>query len=194
MSLTRAILAVGLAFLVAFVVLSWRSRQAAVAQGAAPAHRAGQVGSAPAGASPRAATSISAVSHGAAAQGAAPSLADEPFTGQELAMTSDTPDAPAVALRSSSRSGRDLSIELATREPVAEGKHVFATVSVSDGLGNTLMDCTWRDVDLTDDARKLECELPDNVELPLTISGHQRSAASFVETPTVVAIDNGVQR
>jgi hypothetical protein len=108
-------------------------------------------------------------------------------------MTSETPDAPAVALRSSSRSGRDLSIELATRAPAAEGKHVFATVSVSDGLGNTILDCTWRDVELTDDARKLDCELPENVVLPLTISGHQRSAASFVETPTVIAIDNGVQ-
>jgi len=65
--------------------------------------------------------------------------------------------------------------------------------SVSDALGNTLIDCTWRDVDLTDDAHKLECELPVDVALPLTISGHQRSAASFVENPTVVAVDKGVQ-
>jgi hypothetical protein len=108
-------------------------------------------------------------------------------------MTSDSPDAPAVALRSSSLSGRDLSIELATREPAAEGKRVFATVSVSDALGNTLIDCTWRDVDLTDDAHKLDCELPVDAALPLTISGHQRSTASFVENPTVVAVDKGVQ-
>jgi hypothetical protein len=186
MSLTRAIIAVGVAFVIAFVVLSWQSRQAA-------ARAADQVAAAPSGASPSVATSITAMSSRAVAHGPAPSLGDEPFAGQELAMTSDTPDAPAVALRSSSRSGRDLSIELATREPAVEGKRVFATVSVSDGLGNTLMDCTWRDVELTDDARKLDCELPEGVELPLTISGHQRSAASFVETPTVVAIDKGVQ-
>lgn len=189
MSLTRAVVAVGLAFLVAFVVLSWRSRQAAALEVASPARAAERIAAAPTGASPSVATSITAVSPGAAA----PSLAEEPFSGHELAMTSDAPDAPVVALRSSSRSGRDLSIELATREPVAEGKRVFATVSVSDALGNTLMDCTWRDVELTDDARKLDCELPEGVELPLTISGHQRSAASFVETPTVVAIDTGVQ-
>jgi hypothetical protein len=190
MSLTRAVVAVGLAFAIAFVILSWLSREAAapeVAEPAEPARPAEPV--ATPGAAPKVAASITSMPRGAAA----PSLAAEPFTGQELAMTSDTPDAPAVALRSSSRSGRDLSIELATREPVAEGKHVFATVSVSDRLGNTLMDCTWRDIELTDDARKLDCELPDNVELPLTISGHQRSAASFIETPTVVAIDKGVQ-
>jgi hypothetical protein len=127
------------------------------------------------------------------APASAPSLPDQPFAGQELAMTSDSPDAPVVALRSSSRTGRELSIELAVREPVGEGKRVFATVSVSDALGNTLMDCTWRDVDLTDDARKLDCELPVDVALPLAISGHQRSTASFVENPTVVAVDKGVQ-
>lgn len=191
MSLTRAIIAVGVAFAIAFVVLSWRSRPTGAPELAAPARAAEQVAGAPSGSSSSVATSITAVSPSARA--AAPSLAEQPFAGQELAMTSETPDAPAVALRSSSVSGRDLEIELATREPVAEGKRVFATVSVSDALGNTLMDCTWRDVDLTDDARKLDCELPEGVELPLTISGHQRSAASFVETPTVVAFDNGVQ-
>jgi hypothetical protein len=188
MSLTRAVIAVGLAFLVAFVVLSWRSREAAAPEAAVP--EAARPGSpvAQVATAPSVAASMTAVS-----QTASPSLPDEPFAGRELAMTSETPDAPAVALRSSARNGRDLSIELATREPVAEGKHVFATVSVSDALGNTLMDCTWRDVELTDEARKLACELPDGVELPLTISGHQRSAASFIETPTVVAIDKGVQ-
>jgi hypothetical protein len=30
--------------------------------------------------------------------------------------------------------------------------------------------------------------------LPLTISGHQRPAPSFVEAPSVVAIDDGVHR
>jgi hypothetical protein len=187
MSLTRAVLAVGLAFLVAFVVLTWQSR-GALAPDAADAAEAAPLALQVA-AAPVVAASITAV-----ARTAAPSLPDEPFAGHELAMTSDTPDAPVVALRSSARNGRDLSIELATREPVAEGKQVFATVSVSDALGNTVMDCTWRDVELTDDARKLDCELPDGIELPLMISGHQRSAASFVETPTVVAIDNGVQR
>jgi hypothetical protein len=75
---------------------------------------------------------------------------------------------------------------------VADGKRVFATVSVSDALGNTMMDCTWRDVELDGDARKLDCELPERVELPLTISGHQRSAPSFVENPSVAAVDPGV--
>jgi hypothetical protein len=188
MSLTRAVIAVGLAFLVAFVVLSWHSREAAAPEAAArEAARPGSPAE-PVAAAPSVAASITAV-----ARAAPPSLPDEPFAGRELAMTSDTPDAPAVGLRSSARNGRDLSIELATLEPVADGKHVFATVSVSDALGNTLMDCTWRDVELIDDARKLDCELPDGVELPLTISGHQRSAASFIETPTVVAIDKGVQ-
>ena len=97
-----------------------------------------------------------------------------------------------VALRSSALTGHDLSIELATREPAADGKRVFATVSVSDALGNTIMDCTWRDVELDGEARKLDCELPERVELPLTISGHQRSAPSFVESPSVAAVDPGV--
>jgi len=66
-------------------------------------------------------------------------------------------------------------------------------VSVSDALGNTVMDCTWRDIALGDDMRKLECELPAGSELPLTISGHQRSAPSFVENPQVVAIDRRAQ-
>ena len=47
---------------------------------------------------------------------------------------------------------------------------------------------------LGDDACKLDCELPADVALPLAISGHQRSAPSFVETPAVVAIDQGVRR
>ncbi|HEY0987897.1 MAG TPA: hypothetical protein VGD80_12625, partial [Kofleriaceae bacterium] len=87
---------------------------------------------------------------------------------------------------------RDLSIELATREPVAEGKRVFATVSVADALGNTIMDCTWRDVELSE-ARKLDCQLPEGTPLPLAISGHQRSAPGFVENPSVVAVDRGVR-
>jgi len=193
MSLSRAIALVGAAFVVAFVVLSWRS------------HRAAPAGPEVAAAAPQGAQAITAgvttamsagpraPSPAASAPSPAPALPDQPFAGRELEMTSDSPDAPVVALRSSSRTGRDLSIELATREPAGEGKRVFATVSVSDALGNTLIDCTWRDVDLTDDAHKLECELPVDVALPLTISGHQRSAASFVENPTVVAVDKGVQ-
>jgi hypothetical protein len=190
MSLKRTVVGGGLALALALVALSWRSRESpdaeAVASSAAAAHVAS---SSTAAATPAAASSISTQ----ASAPASPSLPDEPFTGSELTMTSDSPDAPAVALRTSSLSGRDLSIELATREPVAEGKHVFATVSVSDALGNTVLDCTWRDIDLTDDVKKLDCELPVGVELPLTISGHQRSAASFVETPSVVAIDKGVK-
>ncbi|HSS01834.1 MAG TPA: hypothetical protein VLM79_32475 [Kofleriaceae bacterium] len=191
MSLGRAIALVGAAFVVAFVVLSWRSQKAA--SGGPEAAAAAQ---APITASVT--TSMSAGPRApspapSAAPSPAPSLPDQPFAGRELEMTSDSPDAPVVALRSSSLSGRDLSIELATRAPAAEGKRVFATVSVSDALGNTLIDCTWRDVDLTDDAQKLDCALPVDVALPLTISGHQRSSASFVENPTVVAVDKGVQ-
>jgi hypothetical protein len=192
MSLGRAIALVGAAFVLAFVVLSWRSHRAASAAGSEVAMGAPQAAQAaitasvttPMSAGPRAPSP---------GPSPAPSLPDEPFAGQELEMTSDSPDAPRVALRSSSLSGHALSIELETRDPVTEGKRVFATVSVSDALGNTLIDCTWRDVDLTDDARKLDCELPVDVALPLAISGHQRSAASFVENPTVVAVDNGVQ-
>jgi hypothetical protein len=192
MSLGRATALVGAAFVLAFVVLSWRSQRAA--RPAAP--QVAAAAQAPITASVT--TPMSAGPHApsptpSSAPSPAPSLPDQPFAGRELEMTSDSPDAPAVALRSSSLSGRELSIELATREPAAEGKRVFATVSVSDALGNTVIDCTWRDVDLTDDAHKLDCELPVDVALPLSISGHQRSAASFVENPTVVAVDKGVQ-
>jgi hypothetical protein len=65
---------------------------------------------------------------------------------------------------------------------------------VSDGLGNTILDCTWRDIELTDDAKQLECELPEGVELPLAIAGYQLPEPSFVEAPVVVATDNGVHR
>src|SRR6185503_960603 len=156
MSLGRAVVAVGLAFALAFAVLSWHSRKsAAPAEVAAPTQRALPV---LAGAAVAAVATPAPVA--AVVRGAAPALPDEPFGGREMAITSDEPDAPAVALRSSALAGRDLSIELATREPVAEGKRVFATVSVADALGNTIMDCTWRDVELTGDARKLDCQLP----------------------------------
>jgi len=190
MSLGRAVAAVGLAFAVAYVILSWHSRKSAapaeVAEATAPsAARAARLVAAVAAPAPAAAA--------VAVRGAAPVLADEPFAGREMAITSDEANSPVVALRSSALAGRDLSIELATREPVAEGKRVFATVSVADALGNTIMDCTWRDVELTGDARKLDCQLPEGVELPLAISGHQRSAPSFVENPSVVAVDPGVR-
>jgi len=188
MSLGRAVVAVGLAFALAFAVLSWHSRKsAAPAEVAAPTQRALPV---LAGAAVAAVATPAPVA--AVVRGAAPALPDEPFGGREMAITSDEPDAPAVALRSSMLAGRDLSIELATREPVAEGKRVFATVSVADALGNTMMDCTWRDVELSE-ARKLDCQLPEGAALPLAISGHQRSAPSFVENPSVVAVDRGVR-
>lgn len=185
MSLGRAVVAVGFAFALAFAVLSWHSRKsAAPAEAAARAQRAIPV---LAGAAVAATTATAP-----AVLGAAPALPDEPFAGREMAITSDEPDAPVVALRSSMLAGRDLSIELATREPVAEGKRVFATVSVADALGNTIIDCTWRDVELSE-ARKLDCQLPEGAPLPLAISGHQRSAPSFVENPSVVAVDRGVR-
>ena len=137
----------------------------------------------------------SAAGHAVVHAGDAPSLPGEPpFRDHDFAVTSDAPDGPVVVLRSSSRSGRNLAIELATREPLPEGKRVFANVSVSDALGNTVMDCTWRDVALGgDDAHKLDCELPAGTALPLSISGHQLSAPSFIENPQVVAIDRRAQ-
>jgi hypothetical protein len=187
MSLGRAVGTVGLAFALAFAVLSWQSRESA-----APAEVAEPV----APSAMRAATAAAAVAAVAApvrARGAAPGLTAEPFAGREMAITSDGPETAVVALRSSALSGRALSIELGTREPPADGKRVFATVSVSDALGNTVMDCSWRDVELDGDARKLDCEVPESVELPLTISGHQRSAPSFVETPSVATVDPEVR-
>jgi hypothetical protein len=144
-----------------------------------------------------AATAATAALPGAAPRGfvlsrtAVPALpGDPPFRDQDFPLTTDMADGPLVVLRSSALAGRDLEIELATREPLADGKRVFAIVSVSDALGNTVIDCTWRDVGFAgDDARKLDCELPAGVALPLTISGHQLSAPSFVESPVVVAID-----
>jgi hypothetical protein len=184
MSLGRAVTAVGLAFALAFAILSWQSRESAAPaeELAAPSEaRAAAEGAAVAAAAPSARS----------ARGAAPVLASDPFAGREMAISSDGPEAPVVALRSSALTGRDLSIEIATLEPL-DGKRVFATLSVSDALGNTMMDCTWRDVELDGAARKLDCELPERVELPLTISGHQRWAPSFVENPSVAAVDPGV--
>jgi hypothetical protein len=119
----------------------------------------------------------------------------EPFRGHDFVVTTDTPDGPPVVLRSALRTGRDLALELGFGQPLPAGQRVFATVSVSDELGNTVLDCTWRDVELTgDDAHRLDCQLPADVHGPLTISGHQRSGPSFVEAPTVVAIDPGVRQ
>jgi len=175
----------GLAIAIALVILLRRS-----GDGPSPAELARTDAShAPAG---RASTGP----RGAVASGAArPSLpGDPPFRDQDFTLTTDMPEGPVVVLRSSARSGHDLAIELAIREPLAEGKRVFAIVSVSDGLGNTVMDCTWRDVELTDDgSRKLDCELPADVALPLTISGHQLPGPSFVESPQVVAMDRNAQ-
>lgn len=178
MSVARGIGAAALAVALAFLL--WQS-------GDHPAPAPAQVAAATA---PVAQPAPSTAGHAMVA-GDAPSLPGEPpFRDQDLAVTSDAPDAPVVVLRSSSRSGRSLAIELATREPLPEGKRVFANVSVSDALGNTVMDCTWRDVALGgDDARKLDCELPAGTALPLSISGHQLSAPSFIENPQVVAID-----
>jgi hypothetical protein len=186
MSLGRAVAAVGVAFALAFAILTWHSRESA-----APAEETAVPSAA------RAAAAVAPVAAVASsprsARRAAPMLASAPFDGREMAISSDGPEAPVVALRSSALSGRDLSIELATRALPADGKPVFATVSVSDALGNTILDCVWRDVEIGGDARKLDCELPEGVELPLTVSGHQRSAPSFVETPSVAAVDPGVR-
>jgi hypothetical protein len=131
----------------------------------------------------------------ARAAAATPALpGDPPFRDQDFVVTTEMQDGPMIVLRSSGRAGRDLAIELAAREPLPAGKRLFAIVSVSDGLGNTVMDCTWRDVEITGDAgHKLDCELPADVALPLTISGHQLPAPSFVESPQVVAIDRRAQ-
>jgi hypothetical protein len=122
-----------------------------------------------------------------------PALPDgPPFREQDFALTTDMAEGPMVALRSSARVGRALTVELGTTMPVPDGKQVFVNVSVSDALGNTILDCTWRDVELTADARKLECVLSADVVLPLAIAGFQLPAPSFVESPVAVAIDKGI--
>lgn len=189
MSLARVV-AVAVAIVLAVVV--WRSR------GAGPVASAGSQATVPlaAPAVPAAPASPSAAAAPGLARAtapAAPELPDAaPFRDQDLAVTTDMPEGALIALRSSMRDGRNLAVELATREPAPEGTRVFAIVSVSDRLGNTILGCTWRDIEITDDARRLECELPLDVELPLAISGHQLPAPSFVEAPRVVAIDEGV--
>lgn len=177
MQLVRGIGATAIAIA---LVLLWRSTD----RSAAP-----RAGLAPGAALAPAATATARVTRVAAA--APPALpGDPPFRDQDFAVTTEMPDGPRIVLRSSARTGRALAIELASREPLAAGAQLFANVSVSDGLGNTVMDCTWRDVELTGDAgHKLDCELPADVALPLSISGHQLSSPSFVENPQVVAID-----
>lgn len=176
MSVVRILGAVAVA--AALVILLWQRDD-----GGAPTAQA------PATAAPASALAPAAPS--TATEPAEPALPDEPpFGDRDLAITTDMPDGPVVVLRSSARTGNALQIELATREPLAEGKRVYAVVSVSDALGNTILDCTWRDIALSgDDTRKLDCELPAGVELPLAISGSQMSAPSFIENPTVVAVD-----
>lgn len=182
MSLNRSLAAIAFALVVALAVVVMQARDAGVQRPPAPP--------APAAESPAPAPSPRAP---APQRAAAPALPDDaPFRQHDLVVSTDMPEGPLVALRSASRSGRDLAVELAAVAPAPEGKRLFATVSVSDGLGNTVMDCTWRDIELTDDTRKLDCELPVDVALPLTISGHQRPAPSYVETPQVVALDPGV--
>lgn len=182
MSLARTLAAVVVALAIA-LVLVWRSGERA-----APASAEGEaLTSTPSGIArfaPPAARAVPVT--------ASPSLPDAPFRAEDFAVTTDMPEGPLVVLRSSMRVDRELTVELAPRARLPEGKRVFAIVSVSDGLGNTLLDCTWRDVELTGDARKLDCELPLGVDLPLAISAHQLSAPSFVENPTVVAVDKEV--
>jgi hypothetical protein len=139
------------------------------------------------------ASGVASVAPGAVTRTPPPELPDAaPFRDQDFVVTTDMPEGPMIALRSAMRNGRSLAIELATRKPVAEGTRVYAIVSVSDRLGNTILDCTWRDIEVSDAAHTLDCELPLDAELPLAISGHQLPAPSFVESPRVVAIDNGV--
>jgi soluble lytic murein transglycosylase-like protein len=189
-SLARVVAAVVAAAIV-LAVVAWRSR------GAEPVAAAASQATAPAApAAPTAPTRSSAAPAPALARTAAPAAPElpdvAPFRDHDLAVTTDMPEGALVALRSSMRDGRNLAVELATRAPAPEGTRLFAIVSVSDRLGNTVLDCTWRDIEITDDARRLECELPLDVELPLAISGHQLPAPSFVEAPRVVAVDNGV--
>jgi hypothetical protein len=196
MSMTRALAAI--AVVVALLVLAWRlGRPAAPLPLSVPAvaPRLPEPG-APAEHDAASPARAPAEPPTGAPAPAPPALPDEPpFGAHDLVVTTDMPEGPVVVLRSSARSGSDLAVELAASEPLPDGRRVFATVSVSDGLGNTIMDCAWRDIELTGgDARKLACELPADVPLPLAISGHQRPTPSFVEAPVVVAIDPGVRR
>ena len=172
---------------IALAVLLWRSDDHPAPVPAPPALPAPSAALAPAVAPVHTAP--------AAATTPPPALpGDAPFRGDDFTVTTEMQDGPMIVLRSSARTGSRLAIELATREPLAAGKQLFAIVSVSDGLGNTVMDCTWRDIELTGDAsRKLDCELPAGVALPLAISGTQLPAPSFVESPQVVAIDRRAQ-
>jgi hypothetical protein len=199
-SLARALAIVLVAFAIVVTVMVYRSHGAGSEPAAQPLVRAAQLGPVAPVAGASAARAVAPVAPAAAAapaaavRPAAPELPDgAPFRDQDFAVTTDMPEGSLLALRSSMRDGRKLSIELATRAPVPEGTRLFAIVSVSDRLGNTILDCTWRDIEIDDAARTLDCELPLDVELPLAISGHQLPAPSFVESPRVVAIDNGVQ-
>jgi hypothetical protein len=202
MSLTRGLVVVAVAVVFALVVLIWLPRDrnaqdddggaAVAARGASSGAGVGRAGAGAGGGS----SSLSALASGqmAARSRVLPELPDgAPFRAQDLAITTDMQEGAVVALRSSSRAGRDLTVELGIREPLPEGKRVFANLSVSDALGNSILDCTWRDVELTSEARTVECELPLGVELPLSISGHQLPAPSFVESPSVVAIDKAAR-
>jgi hypothetical protein len=174
----------GAAIAVALVSLLWRSDDhPAPAPSALPVQSAAL------------AAQVAPVHTAPAATAPPPALpGDAPFRSDGFIVTTEMQDGPMIVLRSSARTGSRLAIELATREPLAAGKQLFAIVSVSDGLGNTVMDCSWRDVELTGDAsRKLDCELPADVALPLAISGTQLPAPSFVESPQVVAIDRRAQ-
>src|SRR5262245_23693920 len=131
MSLRRRLAAaLAIAVAVAVCVAVWRSqdpdasgRPADSQTVASPSPAPGAAGSA--ARTHRAASGVTATL--AAAEGA---LANPPpFRSEEFAMTSELPEGPGVVLRSSARTGNDLSIELATRDAVPEGKRVFATVS-----------------------------------------------------------------
>lgn len=173
------------AIVIALVALLWRSDEHPAAQPALPAQAA----------PPAALVAPTPATHAAVPATPPPALpGDAPFRSENFTVTTEMQDGPMIVLRSSARTGSRLAIELATREPLAPDKRLFAIVSVSDGLGNTVMDCTWRDVELTGDAsRKLDCELPADVALPLAISGTQLPGPSFVESPQVVAIDRRAQ-
>jgi hypothetical protein len=62
-----------------------------------------------------------------------PALPDgAPFREQDFALTTDMAEGPMVALCSSARVGRALTVELGATMPLPDGKRVFANVSVSD--------------------------------------------------------------
>lgn len=102
-----------------------------------------------------------------------------------IELTTEMPEGQLVSVTRTLRTGQRIELELAPDVPIADGKQLFVNLSVTDGLGNTVLDCTWRDIELVADApRTITCDLPAGTSEPLTISGYQAQVASYVDPAT----------